>query len=492
MRSASNPKILNNEKGITTVLMAGMIFFLVFCVGIAVDLGYMYVVKGQLQNAADAGSLAGAAIINPYDSTTFTPAKQLAKDFAEKNKAAGTLLTEAVALNLLKNYLDTDNDVTYGNWNPSLDPKYDTNRTPYNAVQVRVRRTSDNPNPAMGQINLFFSKVFGWNKMSAAAEAIADAEPAPFLPIAVNEYWWAVPSGGVDDRPYGALHNYPHSFVRQTNVDGSTNTGASGTYGKTFAILGSDANDNIPTSEVKGARNMNGYVQLDARSSRHDGTNYPDGTPSWWLVTGPSLNGCIGGFNGPTAINSGFINAGKFDASLEYLFNGYTANYPIPTAVKEQPITPVSNYPTYSADWYPIPTSSEPYATIAYFSSSGNQPLSTKFEGKYFKDVYPIGKKIITMVYDGTFKPYPDQSMPNAVTNVGFVLIQIDGYANQNPKFLLNENFLKNDGGTAYGHVLYPIVEPSPSESGLCDPGSSFRNSLNWLFYAGATVRLVK
>lgn len=500
MRSASKSTNLNNEKGITTVLMAVVIFVLVFFVGMAVDFGYMYVVKGQLQNAADAGALAGAANLNPYDTLTFTQAKQLAKEFAEKNKAAGTLLTEAVALNLLKNDLAPDNDVTIGNWDPVRYPEkpYDTNRTPYNAVQVRVRRTSDNPNPAMGQIDIFFSKVFGWSKMSTAAEAIADAEPAPLLPIAVNEYW--LQDKGPSLRPYGALHDYPHSFVRRINVDGSSNTDPStGTFGKVFGIMGANADDNIPAAGALGSKDMNGFVNLDARSSRHDGNIYPDGTPSWYL-TGPTLSGCDG-LSGPMTYNTGFISSAKFDESLGYLFNGYlSSTYAVPDAVKEQFVSP---YPDNSASQYlynvdpPLtPTTSfSPYATVTYFPSSGAQPLNKTFNGEYFKDKYPKGKKVITMVYDGTFESYADPNMPNAVTNVGYVLLEIDGYSSGNPKQLANNpNFLGTSGNTAYAHVpgnvAEPFVEPSSIGPGTCD--STFLNRLNRLFYAGATPKLVK
>lgn len=499
-------KNLRNEKGFITVLLAaGVMFLLIVFVGFAVDLGYMYVVKGQLQNAADAGALAGAAILLPTDSTSIDPAKVRAKQIAESNNVGEYHpFTNGIALDTSNN-LTSSNDIVVGFWNGT---SFTPDLTNYNAIEVCARRTADSP---LLQVGLFFSKILGWERMSTGACAIADLAPAPLLPIAVNEYWLGVPpgggggggngkgGGGGDNRPYGALQNYPHSFVRQINVDGTLNTGVNGNYGLPFAILGANANDNIPQSVAKGSRNMNGFVDLDVRASRHDGASYPDGTPSWYVVSGPSLMpGCIGGFTGPTTDNSGFVSSEKFDASLQYLFNIYPNNYPMPTAVKEQY---VGDYPTGSGAKYLYPatpplsptTSSAPYATIAYFSSSGDQPLNQKINGQYFSDAYTANKKIVAMVYDGTFDSQSDPSAPNAVTNVGYVLLQIDGYSSTTPNQMLSsskKDFLSTSGNTVYAHALAPILEPSALGPGGCD--AAFWAALNALMYSGGTAKLVK
>ena len=51
---------LINEKGVTIVLVAILMTVLVMFVALAVDLGHLYVARNELQNAADAGALAGA------------------------------------------------------------------------------------------------------------------------------------------------------------------------------------------------------------------------------------------------------------------------------------------------------------------------------------------------------------------------------------------------------------------------------------------------
>jgi Flp pilus assembly protein TadG len=176
-----------NNKGIAVILMALMIFVLIGFVGFAIDIGYMYVAKGQLQNAADAAAVAGATLLDGTDTTTQLDARTEAVTFAAANKAAGTNVS------LASNNTNTlspvtaagGNDITVGNWDPDTFPAepYKAGRTPINAVQVRTRRTVSDLSSPQGQVRLFFSKVIGWGQMSASATAIATANR--FVPAIV-------------------------------------------------------------------------------------------------------------------------------------------------------------------------------------------------------------------------------------------------------------------------------------------------------------------
>lgn len=507
MKNPRNYRILNNEKGISAILIAGIMFFLVFMVGLAVDMGFMYVVKGQLQNAADAGALAGVTKLKPHASVFEQySAKSLAKSIAECNNVAECKpFVSGLALNtdMSANDITSMNDIVVGNWDSTRLPHQflpDSDGTPIpagapiNAIKVRARRTTDSPK---GQVNLFFSKAlsvvgYNWSKMSTAAEAIAIMEPGKILPIMVNEYWL---EDGKGQTPYGPTQKYPNSFARITNVDGTPST----MHGKIFAILGEDADDNLPSQQTGGgSHNVNGFVNLDARSSNHDGL----GT-TWYSVntsgTGSfSCTSCSNFFSpsGGYDPSSGDINSVKFNTSLGYLLNGYPDNLPPPTAVKEQYR---SNYPQPN---YPVnPTSSCPYATMAYFSQSGKAPLNkSNANGQYFKDIYPAGAKIITLVYDGTFNPTTDPNAPNALTAVGYIALQIDGYASGNPSGnngltsgqnnTVNTGFLGPTGNTVYAHAISDIVEPSASGAGGCDP--SFINALRSLTLIAGKAKLVK
>lgn len=97
-----NLSCLNNDSGVALVTVALFLVTLLLLLGLGIDIGYVYLVKGQLQAAADAGALAGAGeIYPPNDSpppSTFPPpdfdaAKVAAQAFVEKNKAGGGYLS---------------------------------------------------------------------------------------------------------------------------------------------------------------------------------------------------------------------------------------------------------------------------------------------------------------------------------------------------------------------------------------------------------------
>ncbi len=161
----------HNDKGFALVYLALIIVALMALVGLAVDIGYMYVTKSQLQNASDAAALAGAAKMKYVGTGTGNPndliqsaARSEAILFASKNKAAQKDVTIA---NDNSNALSTGNDIAVGNWNGTT---FSPSTTPVNAIEVRARRTADAPD---SDVSLFFGRVLGWNKMGASATAIA-------------------------------------------------------------------------------------------------------------------------------------------------------------------------------------------------------------------------------------------------------------------------------------------------------------------------------
>ncbi|MCM2357780.1 MAG: pilus assembly protein TadG-related protein [Geobacteraceae bacterium] len=177
-------KILNN-KGIAVIYLAvGIIVFMAF-VGLSVDIGYMYVVKGQLQNAADSIALAGAAKLDASSFSTAQPvARSEAVKFAALNNAAGT------ALMLDQNITnDPAGDVVVGNWDPTRSqspvdlrflPTADgSNPLPagatINAVKAVARRTGESGTGigVNSKVSIFFGKIIGWNIMGAKSQAIA-------------------------------------------------------------------------------------------------------------------------------------------------------------------------------------------------------------------------------------------------------------------------------------------------------------------------------
>lgn len=169
-----------NNKGVALVYIALMIVVLVAFASLAVDLGYMYVAKGQLQNAADAAALAGATQLG----TTVQKVKDEAKKFALTNKAAGD------------DVVITDSDITLGYWDGKA-PFFPTPpNKPTNAVKVIARRNVEGATAAnQGNIPLFFGKIFlllgskDWSTMGTRAEAIATHPPRPGAAIILCDQW---------------------------------------------------------------------------------------------------------------------------------------------------------------------------------------------------------------------------------------------------------------------------------------------------------------
>jgi len=476
------------NRGIAVVYIALLLIVLLAFVALAIDIGYMYVAKTQLQNAADAAALAGAARLNGSGFTNQTGARLEAQRFATKNSAA----REIVSIDTNSNNISKDNNSTYdgdiilGYWDGSSCNTSLIGNQVVNCVKVTARRTTEN---AAGistnnkPVPTFFGKVINFNTINVSSSAIAAVQAARVIPVAANEYWLQLDAAA---RPYpDSYHEYPSSFLRKTNVDGI----ASLPFGLTFAVLGASANDNVPASSVPGSKNMNGFVNMDARTSNHDGNGI-----SWYeVITGSSSSvncaTCLLGFNGPVSKNTGSVSSAKFDLNLQYLHEGYPENRILPTAIKEIFRSPT---PTYPASNYPIPTSSCPFATVAYFPGSGAQPVNKNYNGKTMDQVYPSGTKLMLLVYDGTFKPDTDPNMPNTVSVVGYSLVQIDGYSSQNPKQLGfttigPKSDVGTSGNTAYAHALEDIVEPIAGET--CD---QFFARVMWLRFKGGKIKLVK
>jgi Flp pilus assembly protein TadG len=112
-KGASMKKVLTNNGGFIVVLLAaGLMVLMCAIAGLAIDVGFAYYVRGEVQNAADAAAFAGADTLmsTPPLATdpNFLSAKSTAVSFVEKNEAAGANLTAANA-QIETGYWDLDN-----------------------------------------------------------------------------------------------------------------------------------------------------------------------------------------------------------------------------------------------------------------------------------------------------------------------------------------------------------------------------------------------
>ena len=81
-----------DERGATLVVVAITLIVLLGFAGLALDVGYWYLIRNELQNAADAGALAGAQVLYINNGTQVNPGvSQVATGVAAQNPSEGGL-----------------------------------------------------------------------------------------------------------------------------------------------------------------------------------------------------------------------------------------------------------------------------------------------------------------------------------------------------------------------------------------------------------------
>jgi Flp pilus assembly protein TadG len=163
--------MIKDQKGAVVAIVAVCLVIFVGFTALAVDIGHLYVVRNELQNAADAGALAGA--------------RRLFIDDGSINPAANTFATSAAADNMSENLAVEVPLVERGHWsfatntftpNDSLDQtdlwdvsmeELDANPAFINAVRVTTQRSAT---PAA----LYFAQIFS-GAVSQAMETRAVA-----------------------------------------------------------------------------------------------------------------------------------------------------------------------------------------------------------------------------------------------------------------------------------------------------------------------------
>lgn len=194
--------VLEDQKGITLPLVAIMLFVFLGIAALALDLSHLYVVRNELQNAADAGALAGARFLYTEDGSainyagftdslgnTYASTNQIAYDAARDNRALAET-GNAIAVDV--NWSEGENDgpevdVQRGHWsfsshtftaNASLFPvdldrsteELDADLNFINAVRVVARRQGT---PEGTPAASFFARIFGYDNFELAMEAVA-------------------------------------------------------------------------------------------------------------------------------------------------------------------------------------------------------------------------------------------------------------------------------------------------------------------------------
>lgn len=219
------------QGGATLLVVAGMMIMFVAFMAMAVDIAHLYVVRNELQNAADAAALAGANYFYPktpsgFSSTPPSPdwhsAENGASALASSNKSDGMVLVDYVVESGYWNLARTP----YGLQNKAIFP----GASDAPAVQVTVQRTAGMNG---GPVHNFFASVIGMSASSVGVRATAVCafpgivQPGPLLPVAISKE--IADQAGSYNGPkniatIGSSYHYPSSLAGQwTSFELDTN-----------------------------------------------------------------------------------------------------------------------------------------------------------------------------------------------------------------------------------------------------------------------------
>jgi hypothetical protein len=203
------------RRGNVLVLTAFMLICLMALMAFAVDLGYVYVSSAELQRTADSAAIAAAWELIDKD---FGASPNLIDDIPH----ARTVATSFVGYNPVcskspnvdqNDGNSADGDLVFGYLADVTDPTQPIDLVSLgqsNAVQVRVRRTSD----MNGEVPFFFARALGFNSVPNRAQATAvvassfngfqapaDGGNLDLLPFALDiDTWNDLLNGGGQDQ----------------------------------------------------------------------------------------------------------------------------------------------------------------------------------------------------------------------------------------------------------------------------------------------------
>lgn len=147
-------------RGIATVWLVAVFMALYAFLALAIDTGYIVLTAQELQNGADAASLAAAGLIRIDEQQ----AREAAVQIAAANRAAG----QSIQLRFNDDN-SINGDIVIGVWDRDTQTFTANDQAP-NAVRITTRRTSNSPG---GPVGLLFSSALGVNSTEVERSAIA-------------------------------------------------------------------------------------------------------------------------------------------------------------------------------------------------------------------------------------------------------------------------------------------------------------------------------
>lgn len=227
-----------DRKGSILVLTAFLMVAMMALLAVSVDVGFLQTARTQLQQSADAAALASAAELIDNEALTgnggLTDEISSARDYAVQFAALNPVCTAAPAVDSNSSN-NPSGDVVIGYLADPSDRTQEMNYDDpnrYNAVQVRVRRSSSQN----GEVPFFFARALGVSSISAQCTATAallsnfkgfrtptDNSNLNLLPFAMDQATWddMLAGGGTDswtwDEAHGTVTNGADG-IREVNL----------------------------------------------------------------------------------------------------------------------------------------------------------------------------------------------------------------------------------------------------------------------------------
>jgi hypothetical protein len=203
------------EEGAVLALTALMLMVLILCMVLAIDLGHLYLVKCELQRAADAGALAGAVGLfppSPGASNPLPATPDCARALTSCQSTVAANQADGVALQALST------DVSFGNWDSGAGTFNATgcaNPRQVNAVKVVVRKDD----AANGKVPLFFAGLIpqGFSSIALSAQAIGLSGYPGYLPGGAGAFPLAIDA---DKVPQGQAGGLVRIYLNPSTIDG--------------------------------------------------------------------------------------------------------------------------------------------------------------------------------------------------------------------------------------------------------------------------------
>ncbi|MFA5866236.1 MAG: TadG family pilus assembly protein [Phycisphaerae bacterium] len=235
-----------NRKSAVIVWTAISITTLIGFAALSLDLGYIQVVRGQIQRAADSAAMAGVSAFtspsqftanyNRDDITSLATSRALA--YGAKNSADGKFLILAASNILVGNLAHPE----------SMTDTISTSTYPYNAVRCTVEKSTASAN---GAVPTFFAKIWGINNTAISATATAvlnthlggykpGTNGGPLIPITIDQATWTdmiTNKNGADTYAFDyetKQINHSNDGIPEINIypdKKKTDTGGSGNFG---------------------------------------------------------------------------------------------------------------------------------------------------------------------------------------------------------------------------------------------------------------------